>query len=233
MYFYCIELWPNPRTFSDLADTFNRCMFLWFTEVIFTFTLTSHLPEYLKLVDYGNNGGFFLNFFSSNYQSFGLTPLTPSFLPLTEQLVFALGSALTPLVSSSTELPSLISLADLFETTHAPLLEGADFSFSATSFDENNFYTAPAMPFLSWGALKEGSIFSLASGFSFAPRSHAMGFTPEYPDFHWASELADLLRFDLVGSFSGSFNATQALNLVSPQVPTLASFFLKLDALQD
>lgn len=110
---------------------------------------------------------------------------------------------------------------------------GVNFSSLEVGLIEDNFYTAPALPFLSWGSLKGGSVFSLLSDFSLAPRSYSMGFMVEQPDSHWVSEFVDSLRFDLAGSFSGSFNMSSALNLVSPQTPSLTSFFLKLDALQD
>ncbi len=45
--------------------------------------------------------------------------------------------------------------------------------------------------------------------------------------------MGDLSRFALVGSFAGASNLTQVFGLNPASIPSLSSFFVRLDALQD
>lgn len=146
-----------------------------------------------------------------------------------DQLVLVFSSCFNSMTLIAPRSFDLVSLADFVGLSSQEI----NFSSLGVELIADDLYTAPTLPFLSWGSLKGGSTFSLLSNFSLAPRSYSMGFVAEQPDSRWVSEFVDSLRFDLAGSFSGSFNMAQALNLVSPQTPSLTSFFLKLDALQD
>jgi len=91
-------------------------------------------------------------------------------------------------------------------------------------------YTTNVLSSFSWGSLVPTTVQILGSDLPHSPTSQSFShfsvetLTPEFGDF---------LRFSLAGSFAGGFNLTPSFSAGPLSLPSLSSFFLKLDALQD